>query len=32
MPAQRKRPVDFATEVLLLAHRVGRNYGIRLEH
>jgi hypothetical protein len=29
--AQRQRPVDFATEGLLLAHRVGRNCGIRVK-
>ena len=27
MSAQRQRPIDFATEGLLLAHRVGRNCG-----
>jgi hypothetical protein len=31
MSAQRQRPIDFATEGLLLAHRVGRNCGIRVE-
>jgi hypothetical protein len=28
MFAQRQRPIDFATEGLLLAHRVGRNCAI----
>jgi hypothetical protein len=31
MSAQRQRPIDFATEGLLLAHRVGRNCGIRVQ-
>src|SRR4030095_5682632 len=30
MSAQRQRPIDFATEGLLLARRVGRNRGIRV--
>jgi hypothetical protein len=29
MSAQRQRPIDFATEGLLLADRVGGNCGIR---
>jgi hypothetical protein len=32
MSAQGQRTIDFATEGLLLAHRVGRNCGIRVEH
>jgi hypothetical protein len=31
MSAQRQRPIDFATEGLLLAHHVCRNCGIRIE-
>jgi hypothetical protein len=31
MSAQRQRPIDFATEGLLLADRVGGNCGIRLK-
>ncbi len=31
MSAQRQRPIDFATEGLLLTHRVGRNCGIRVQ-
>jgi hypothetical protein len=31
MSTQRQRPIDFDTEGLFLAHRVGRNCGVRVE-